>query len=142
MSNGYMHFGDGIILLAALMTPFSCAIPAAIIGSALADLLSGFAMYVPATVLIKGLMAAVMGLFSYKTGFMKQEKRPGTRSILLAAAGAAAAGIVNVGGYFAAELVMYGMAGAIVDIIPNIMQSLCSIAMLFILIPAAKKVKI
>ena len=46
----------GMILLAAMVVG-PLAIPAAAIGSALADLFSGYALYAPATFAIKGLVA-------------------------------------------------------------------------------------
>ena len=57
--HGYINLGDAIVLLAAwtLGPLYGCA--AAGIGSALADLFSGYAMYAPATFVIKGLMALV-----------------------------------------------------------------------------------
>lgn len=56
---GYIHLGDGVILaLSAVMGP--SAILAAAIGSALCDILSGYAMYALPTAIIKGLMAFVI----------------------------------------------------------------------------------
>lgn len=56
---GYIHLGDGVILaLSAVMGP--SAILAAAIGSALCDILSGYAMYALPTAVIKGLMAFVI----------------------------------------------------------------------------------
>ena len=54
-TNGYIHLGAGI-------------------GSALADLFAGYASYAPITLVIKGLMAVVMGLcidYAIKKGFSK-----------------------------------------------------------------------
>lgn len=55
--NGYTHAGDGVIFLAAsiLPTPYAAAVGA--IGGALADGLSGFLMWLPATVVIKSITA-------------------------------------------------------------------------------------
>ena len=59
--SGYIHLGDGMILLAAMVVG-PLAIPAAAIGSALADLFSGYALYAPATAVIKGLVALIAWL--------------------------------------------------------------------------------
>ena len=44
MTNGYVHLGDGFILLSASMLGWA-AVPAAAVGSMLADLMGGYAMY-------------------------------------------------------------------------------------------------
>ena len=59
-TGGYVHPGDGAIFLAAyLMGPWA-AIPAAL-GSALADILGGYAVYAIPTALIKGAMGWIAG---------------------------------------------------------------------------------
>lgn len=62
--NGYTHAGDGVIYLAACILPTPYAIAASAIGGALADGLSGAAIWIPATVIIKALTAMC---FSCKT---------------------------------------------------------------------------
>lgn len=54
---GYTHPGDGIVYLAASVLPTPYAAAACAIGGALADGLSGFAVWIPATVAIKALTA-------------------------------------------------------------------------------------
>lgn len=55
--NGYTHAGDGVIFLAASILPTPYAVAVGAIGGALADGLSGFLMWLPATVVIKSLTA-------------------------------------------------------------------------------------
>ncbi len=63
---GYVNLGDCFVLLSgALLGPFY-GFAAAGLGSALADLLLGFSVYAPATFLIKGVMALIMGLVAQK----------------------------------------------------------------------------
>lgn len=50
---GYTHAGDGIIFLAACILPTPYAAAAGAIGGALADGLSGFPVWIPATIVIK-----------------------------------------------------------------------------------------
>lgn len=52
---GYTHAGDGIIYLAACLLPTPYAIGAAVVGAGLADALSGFPIWIPATVIIKAI---------------------------------------------------------------------------------------
>jgi len=55
--SGYTHAGDGIIYLAASILPMPYAVAAGVIGGSLADGLSGYAVWIPATAVIKGLTA-------------------------------------------------------------------------------------
>lgn len=54
---GYTHAGDGLIYLAASMLPLPYAVAAGVIGAGLADGLSGFAVWIPATIIIKAITA-------------------------------------------------------------------------------------
>ncbi len=56
---GYLHAGDGVALLAGLVLGPAYGFAAAAVGSALTDLMLGFALYAPATLVIKGGMAAL-----------------------------------------------------------------------------------
>ena len=54
---GYFNIGDSIVLLSGwLLTPFYGFFAAAV-GSALADVFSGYVFYAPVTFVIKGVMA-------------------------------------------------------------------------------------
>lgn len=56
-TGGYMNLGDAVVILGAwLLGPVYGAVAGGV-GPALADLLSGYAVYVPATLVIKALMA-------------------------------------------------------------------------------------
>ena len=72
VGNGYVHCGDAVIYLAAAMLPLPYAAGAAAVGGALADLMSGYAVYALPTFLIKGMLALV---FSAVGGTRKLEKR-------------------------------------------------------------------
>lgn len=61
---GYTHAGDGIIYLAACVLPTPYAVAASALGGALADGLTGFVVWMPATIVIKALTAL---FFSNKT---------------------------------------------------------------------------
>ena len=54
---GYTHAGDGLIYLAASLLPLPYAVAAGVIGGALADGLSGFPIWIPATIVIKAITA-------------------------------------------------------------------------------------
>ena len=61
-TGGYLNMGDAVVILGAwLLGPVYGAVAGGV-GPALADLLSGYAMYVPATLAIKALMALTAAL--------------------------------------------------------------------------------
>ena len=62
-TQGYVHLGDTMIFLSVLLLGKKGGAAAAGLGSALADLLGGYAAYAPWTFLIKALMAFIMGAF-------------------------------------------------------------------------------
>ena len=53
---GYTHVGDGVIFLAAAVLPLPYAVATGVIGASLADLLTGYAIWAPASVVIKALI--------------------------------------------------------------------------------------
>ena len=131
MTNGYVHLGDGFILLAASMLGWA-AVPAAAIGSMLADLLGGYAMYILPTFLIKGAVAAVAVLgLRHKSTWV---------NVL----GLIAAEAVMVGGYFLVEWLAlgYGFAAACASLAGNAMQGLSGVVLGVLLIPLMKRVKL
>nr|WP_325259109.1 ECF transporter S component [uncultured Oscillibacter sp.] len=61
-TGGYLNLGDAVVILGAwLLGPVYGAVAGGV-GPAMADLLSGYAMYVPATLVIKALMALTAAL--------------------------------------------------------------------------------
>ena len=57
---GYAHLGDAVIFLLAFLAPRRTTLFAACIGSALADLLGGFALWIVPTLVIKFVMAEIV----------------------------------------------------------------------------------
>ena len=55
--NGYVHFGDGFIFLAACIPPMPYSMLVGAIGALLADLLTGYAIWAPGSMIIKALIA-------------------------------------------------------------------------------------
>jgi uncharacterized membrane protein len=104
--NGYIHFGDTMIFLSVLILGWRHGAIAAGFGSALADIIIGFAVWAPWTLVIKGLMGVVMGLFILKSIGKQNKNIIGVPVRQLA--GMVLAGFVMVGGYYIAEGVIYG----------------------------------
>ncbi len=59
---GYLNLGDVGVFLAAMLLPADIAAICAGVGSALADLIGGFALYAPVTFVVKGGTALVFAL--------------------------------------------------------------------------------
>lgn len=99
-TSGYIHLGDAIIYLAAVLLPTPYAVAAASIGGVLADVFSGAAVWALPTALIK----AVMVLF-----FTAKKEKILCRRNWLAPLWA---GLVCVGGYYVAETVILVLSGS------------------------------
>ena len=105
---GYVHLGDAMIFLSVLAVGRKNGALAAAVGSSLADLLGGYAAFVPWTFAIKGLMALVMGLF-IDMMTKKQSKTLKLAGVpLTELIGMIMAGLVMVLGYGIADAVLAG----------------------------------
>ncbi|MBO4373476.1 MAG: ECF transporter S component [Lachnospiraceae bacterium] len=137
-TNGYVNIGDSTVLLSAWLLGNPYGALAAGIGSALADLLSGYASYVPGTAVIKFFMAFVCSIL-YRV--IKEKKVPQIIAYIISAV---VAELIMAGGYFIYEatLLGYGFAAA-ASIISNLIQAgICiviGIALVFSLSPVYRK---
>lgn len=134
--HGYANLGDCIVLLSAFLLPVSYGFCAAAIGSALADVLSGYAMYAPATFVIKGLMV-IVACFIYKQ-FTKKDKKLLLGKII----SGFVAEIVMVAGYFVFEGFLYGFEASLVNIPANAIQGVVCLVVGILLINIFDKNKI
>ena len=114
-TGGYINIGDlGVMITALLFGPVIGGIAGGV-GSMLADLLSGYVIYAPATLIIKGLEGLVIGLIANPR---KNYKKLTYKDIIAVIVG----GIIIVSGYFIYESILYGPEVAIVEIPGNIFQ--------------------
>ena len=113
-TGGYVNMGDTIVLLSAyLLGPIGGMIAGGV-GSALADFLAGYMDWVPATLIIKGIMGLVAGLIYQAIG----HKRGG---LILSGIPSE---LIMVFGYFAFEAALMGQGlGAAVGIPANFVQA-------------------
>ena len=109
---GYLNIGDCIVLLCGWLLSPGYGFVAAGLGSALADMFSGYITYAPATFLIKGSMA----LIAFAC-FKLMNKRLGRLPSQII--GAVLAEMVMVFGYFVFEGFMYGFVPSAVNIPAN-----------------------
>ena len=134
---GYVNLGDCAVLISAWMLGPLYGGAAAGIGSALADLLSGYAHYVPGTFAIKFLMAAAAALI-----LRAMTKKAPSAMLAGQVAGGVAAEVIMVLGYFAYASLWLGKGLAAAASIPgNIVQGIAGIAIGMALAVVLQKTK-
>ena len=111
---GYINLGDAVILIASYIIGPAAFFPAAI-GSAIADLIAGYPMYIIPTFIIKGLMGLAAGFI-----MRHPEHRP---HIVKRLAAGVVAELIMVLGYFAVEVFMYDLAAAAASVPFNLIQA-------------------
>lgn len=115
--NGYVNLGDCVVIAAGILLGPLWGAAAAAIGSGLADLLLGYAVYMPGTVVIKGLMALCAW------GIYRISQKPGTApSVGAAALASFTAEAVMVSGYFLYDAALLGVTAATVATLGNLVQ--------------------
>ena len=135
---GYLNLGDCVVLLSGWILSPAYGFVAAGLGSALADLFSGYIVYAPATFLIKGLMALI-AFYVFKNLNMNNKKLGKLPSRIISGIFAE---IVMVLGYFMFEGIMYGFIASSVNILPNVIQGFAGLFIGVILINIFEKLKI
>lgn len=126
---GYVHIGDIFIMTGCFFLPPVFAVASAAIGSMLADLIAGYVIYMPVTLVVKGVMALICSLIYYKkSGFLR---------LLL---GTIAASVFMLAGYFVFEGFYYGWAGAVGNIPLSLIQPAASIPVAIALIAALGRI--
>ncbi len=76
---GYIHLGDSMIFVAAILLGWKYGAFVGGVGSALADLLSGYAIWAFPTLIIKALMGGIVGFMAHES---KNTTVKNTKSIL------------------------------------------------------------
>ena len=132
---GYLNIGDCIVLLCGWLLAPGYGFVAAGLGSALADILSSYITYAPATFLIKGSMALI-AFACFKLMNNRIGKLP---SQII---GAVLAEIVMVLGYYVFEGFMYGFVPSAVNIPANAVQGAAGLILGIVLIKVFERLKI
>ena len=132
---GYLNLGDCVVLTAGWMLSPIYGFLAAGLGSALADLFSGYVVYAPATFLIKGCMALI-AYFGFRLLHKKVRDLP-SRII-----SGTAAEMLMILGYFVFEGCMYGFDPSVVNIPANGVQGIAGLIIGIILTKVFVKSKI
>ncbi len=154
-SMGFIHPGDGLVLLCGLLLGPLTGGLAAGIGSMFADLLGGYLVYAPATFVIKALSAWSMAkAFRSLNAFRKHHLSQNTSSWDLPAligAGVQAEAVMVIGYFvfglillgpaasgFSASSLHAGIAAAAADIPFNLTQGILGVALAAVLYPILK----
>lgn len=118
-TGGYMNLGDTVVILSAYLLGPAWGAAASGLGSALADLFSGYTAYVPGTLVIKALMAACAAWI-----YLLMKKRAAALPVAALAAEA-----IMVAGYWLYDALLAGsLIGAAAGIPSNLVQSALGIA--------------
>ncbi len=121
--SGYVNLGDSLVLLSGWMLGPWWGFCAAGIGSMLADVLSGYAYYAPATFLIKGVMALLAAVLFPALCKLLRHGLPARIGSAVICEG------VMVLGYFAyAALILGNGLGAAASIPGNLVQGVFGVA--------------
>ncbi|MBQ7896813.1 MAG: ECF transporter S component [Clostridia bacterium] len=128
--NGYINLGDALVLLTGYLLSPLYAFLSAGIGSALADLYSGYFIYAPITFIIKGVMAFVFSLTARSQRLVK-------KTML-----AVICELIMIGGYYVFEGFLYGFIPSLVNVVPNMIQGIAGMIIGIMLISAFKKYKV
>lgn len=131
---GYLNLGDCIVLLAGWLLSPVYGFVAAGLGSALADLFSGYMIYAPATFVIKGLMALIAH-FGFR--LLHKKLAPLPAEII----SGIAAEVMMVLGYYVFEGFLYGFGPSAVNIPANGVQGIAGLIIGTILVKIFKKSK-
>lgn len=130
---GYFNMGDCFILLSAVILGGAYAVVASALGAALADILSGYVVYAPATVIVKSLMVIAM------IAMLRLCKNKGKRAQnILSCVGAVVSECIMICGYFIYDTIVYGFAGAVASLPGNILQG-CAAVVVFVIVFAVLK---
>lgn len=115
-TQGFINLGDTFIFAAALLWGGKSAFLAGSLGSSLADILSGYPHWAPFTFFIKGLEGYMAGYIGHRPFSTAGRLGPAVLGLLLG-------GLLMAGGYFVAEVLLYGLPAALVELPGNAFQA-------------------
>nr|WP_079425850.1 ECF transporter S component [Clostridium oryzae] len=144
-NKGYIHLGDTMVFVAAVLLGKKKGFAAAAIGMMLADLASGYATWAPFTFIIKGVMALIAASIALRGEYNGENPINNVFAFTVA-------GIwMIVGYYFAGAAIMYlisgtesSLAAALIastaDVLGNIIQAASGIILASILLPIVTRI--
>lgn len=127
---GYIHLGDLMIYLCASVLPLPFALIVAGVGGALSDVIAGYPIWAPFTLVIKMLLVLC---FTPKKDTVLCVRNYIATAICL---------VITMVGYFFAEVIIYGDWGAYINMPWNLIQALISGVVYIIIGIAFDKLKV
>jgi len=115
-TGGYINFGDTMVMFSAMVFGPVVGVFAGGVGSALGDIMGGYAGWAPITLVVKGLEGLAIGYIA---------RRSNNVSTMVIAS--IAGGIIMVSGYFLFEAYMFGVPAALTEVPGNILQAVTGI---------------
>lgn len=128
--NGYIHIGDSMVIISALILGKKKGSLAAGLGAGLCDLLSGYMQYIVATFFIKAIMVIIICTIIEKLNI--KNKFTYIISFIMG-------GIFQTLAYSLFETLLYGFSGGIASIPGTIIQSFTGIIIALTLISILEK---
>ena len=110
-TQGYFNFSDVVIYFVSFAFGPWVGLVAGGVGTALADLVGGFAQFAPITLFAHGLQGLVAGALGHNKGLLGQ--------LLGLLAGAA----MMIGIYYLAEVILFGWGAALAEVPANLLQN-------------------
>jgi uncharacterized repeat protein (TIGR04002 family) len=135
LGEGYIHLGDSLIYLSACILPFPYCLVAGALGGALADIISGYAIWSIPTMIIKALNVLPFAIICKKS---KSTKILSKQTVLMTVI----SGVITIVGYFIAECVLYSVASATLSLIGNTIQAVASGIIFVIIAKATDKINL
>ena len=121
-TKGYVNLGDCMVNVSAWLLGPAYGAAAAGFGSAAADILSGYVIYAPATLIIKALMAVLC--FAVYNALAKKFSSFPSRI-----AAAVVSELMMLAGYFVFDIILYGsIATAVAGMTANVFQGIMGAA--------------
>jgi uncharacterized membrane protein len=129
LTYGYIHAGDIVLFVSCYFMKPRYSLISAGIGSMFADLMAGFAIYMPVTLVVKAAMALIAGTIMYKN-----------TDVYKLITGYVAASVFMVFGYWVFEGFLYGWMPATLNVPLGLIQPAVGIAVATPLVLFFKKV--
>lgn len=138
--NGYIHLGDSMVFFSVFLLGKKYGAIASGLGSALGDILAGYAIWAPWTFVIKGLMALIFGVFLERSIKNEHMHKKIANISIMSYIGMILAGLEMCFGYYIANGTIYGnWIVALAEVIPNIGQFSVGIVISVLLVNALNK---
>ena len=109
-TSGYFNFGDTMVMLGGLLLGPVGGFIAGGVGSALADVATGYTFYAPITLIVKGLEGMAVGYLSSK---ILERTRLSVRDVIAVVVGS----IIMLTGYFIAQVILFDIVVAIGELV-------------------------